>query len=265
MILKKIKENLNKGQHFLIDKEALKQEIKSANLSSKDKVIEIGVGQGILTQELARKSGEVLGFEIDKRYKKYLKLLEEKYPNLRIIHDNAINYPWNGYNKIVSNIPYYLGEKIISKSVIDNIPFLVLIVGENFKSLLMKKKTKSGIITNVFYEIAFIKKIDKKSFFPRPRVNSWLIKLIMKKENIENKMMRYILSKKGKIKNAIIYAFVNGGFTKKKSKEILEGFNIDERILEKPVSRLTGNLILRINSKIREIFSLNSFKNILFL
>ena len=41
-------------QHFLINQLLIKEEIKLANISSKDNILEIGAGSGNLTKELIK-------------------------------------------------------------------------------------------------------------------------------------------------------------------------------------------------------------------
>jgi len=242
--------DLNRGQHFLTDKNVLKKELEISNLSKSDRVIEIGAGEGVLTKELAEKAKEVLSFEVDKQYKEKLESISKKHRNLRLVYGDATKYGWKGYDKIVSNIPYYLGEKIIVKSALEKIPFLVLIVGEKFRDILTDSKTKSGVIANIFYYIKSIEKIGKESFSPEPRVNSWMIKFTGK-EDKGSEFMRFVLGRKGKTKNALLYAFVNDGCTKNEAREKLKEFCIDDRILEKPVNRITARVISRIYEKIR--------------
>jgi len=241
-----IKKNLDMGQHFLIDKKVLSKEIEFSKISKEDKIIEIGAGEGILTRELAKHSKKVLAFEIDEQYKNKLGTLMERFPNLEIVYSDATEYSWEGFDKIISNIPYHLGEKVIIKAIIHNIPFIVLIVGENFKEILENNTTKSGILANLFYEVQFIKKIEKESFLPPPRVNSWLIKLTSKDAEKKSNFLRYILKREGKIKNGIVYGLVNEGFTKNEAKTLLKEFKIDNRVLESSTKRISGKMILKI-------------------
>ncbi len=55
------------GQNFLHDTNQLRRIIEAAELSTKDKVLEIGPGLGPLTELLLEKAGEVLAIEMDGR------------------------------------------------------------------------------------------------------------------------------------------------------------------------------------------------------
>lgn len=239
--------DLEKGQHLLADKKTLMKEIQISDIAKEDKVLEIGAGTGILTRELVKKSKKVLAFEIDDKFKQDLSELEKEYPNLKVIYDNALKYDWTGYSKIVSNIPYSLSEQLINKALREEIPHIILIIGENFKNILEGKETKAGIIANLFYNIEFIMKVNKKNFFPPPRIDSWLIKLDKKKIFSEaESIIISILKRKGKLKNAILYSLIERGKTKRESKKIIEDMKIYKQILEKPTNRITANLLIRL-------------------
>ena len=249
-----IKRDFDKGQHFLVDLNIIKKEVDVAKISKKDKIIEIGAGEGNLTAELVKEAGEVLAFEIDKRYASKLNFLEKNNKNLKIIYDDALDHSWKGYTKIVSNIPYFISEQIINKAIEEGILEMTLIVGKRFKEKLASKQSKIGIISNLFYNIEFITKVDKKCFSPPPRVNSWLIKMSRKKEFSDTEsLLISILKRKGKLKNAILYSFVERGKTKRESKKIIENMNLNSQSLEKPMSRLTGKLLIRLIKELKKI------------
>src|SRR3989344_2387475 len=139
------KPNLELDQHFLIDKKVIALEISSSNLSKEDKVIEVGAGKGNLTEELVKKSKEVLAFEVDIGLNVFLDKLQEEYGNLKIIYGDAIKHSWKGYDKLVSNVPYSITEPLIKKAIESYIDEMVLIVGENFKEIVSENKSKAGI------------------------------------------------------------------------------------------------------------------------
>jgi len=236
------------GQHFLIDEKVLKKEIEISNISANDKIIEIGAGKGELTSLLAENSKFVLAFEVDLSLKKYLDNFKHK--NLRIVYDDAMKYDWRTYNKIVSNIPYFLSGDLMLKAIKDDIKDITLIVGEIFKEKLINQDGKIGFIANLFYDITPIMEVDKKSFSPVPRVNSWLVTFHKKQLNKSEKFLIDIINRKGKIKNSIMYALVNLGKTKKQSKEIIDSMHLSLQVLEKPTSKLTKELLIKIRDSL---------------
>lgn len=247
-----INKDFDKGQHFLIDSKVIKKEIEIANISKKDKVIEIGAGEGILTFELVKKAGKVIAFEVDKRYSEKLNSFKKK--NLRIIYDDALKYSWKGM-KIVSNIPYVISEQIILKSIEDKVSEMVLIVGERLKEKLKEKNSKIGIIANLFYNINFIIKVEKKCFSPSPRVDSWMIRFERKKKFSEKeKRIIYILRGKGKLKNSLMSLLVREGKTKNQAREKIKNLGLHGGVLEKPIGSLTGRVLLRLRNILEKDF-----------
>ena len=233
-----------KDQHLLKNKEIIKKELEEADIKKEDRIIEIGAGTGNLTYELEKKGCKVLAFEIDEKFLKFLEKLKSK--NLEIIYGNALNYDWRGYNKIVANIPYSASEAILQKAIRSDIKEIIMIVSEGFKEKLLSEE-KIGLIGNIFYNIKPICKVYRENFFPIPRIDSWMIKL-EKKEN--NSMLKKILLKKGKIKNAILFSLVEEGKTKKQAREIIKKLNIDKQVLEKPVGRITAKFLVRLKNEL---------------
>lgn len=248
--------NLNpeKSQHFLSNEKILKDEVKEADLSSTDFVVEIGAGDGRLTKEIVKRAKKVLAFEIDEKFKEDLEEIKKENKNLQVIYDSAINFSWKGYNKIVSNIPYTLSEQTINKALRDDIESLTLIVGENFKEVLSSSFTKTGLIANTFFKVRAIKKIGKNNFSPAPRVDSWLVK-INKKNTLKKseKILKTILSKNGKIKNAIMYSLVEHGLTKRQSREMIKKFNIS-KTTEDSIKTMNKKILLEIKENLEKSF-----------
>ena len=61
------------GQNFLKDKTVLEKIISAASLSVDDLIVEIGPGEGALTEKLIKRAGKVIAIEIDKNLAENLK------------------------------------------------------------------------------------------------------------------------------------------------------------------------------------------------
>jgi 16S rRNA (adenine1518-N6/adenine1519-N6)-dimethyltransferase len=83
------------GQNFLKDKSVLDKIISAANLKADDFVIEVGPGEGILTEELVKHAGKVIAIEIDKNLSENLKNRFKNNKKIEIINDDIlkINLP----------------------------------------------------------------------------------------------------------------------------------------------------------------------------
>ena len=76
------------GQHFLTDGRFVNQIIECAEISSKDVIVEIGPGKGVLTKALAERARRVVAIEIDSELTSRLEASLSKYSNvsLSLIH-----------------------------------------------------------------------------------------------------------------------------------------------------------------------------------
>ena len=60
------------GQNFLTDANLLASIVEMSGVDENSTVVEIGVGAGTLTSEIAKKVKKVYGFEVDKKLKPVL-------------------------------------------------------------------------------------------------------------------------------------------------------------------------------------------------
>lgn len=240
--------NPEKQQHFLKNKKILEKEIVVARLKKTDDVVEIGAGDGRLTQLISPSVKSVTSYETDAGFKEILENLKLK--NVKFLFENALLKSWAGSNKIVSNIPYSLSEPVIMKAIKDGVKELTLIVGEKFAKLLKEKETKIGIISNLYFEIKFIEKISKDEFEPAPRVDSFLIHMKRKKPTEIELVLQSILEKESKTKNAIIKTLQHYGKTKNEARKIIEKTGLNTDSLNKSTKTLSGKFIEKLMDKI---------------
>ncbi len=102
------------GQNFLSDRNILEMMVRSAQISKKDVVLEVGPGRGTLTKPLAREAKRVIAVEKDRGLADFLKIKFSENKNIKIIkgdilkiHNPKLLIHNSGY-KIVANIPYYI-------------------------------------------------------------------------------------------------------------------------------------------------------------
>ena len=78
------------GQNFLIDKNVVNKIVKDIVLENNSMALEIGCGDGKLTNILCQKFNYVLGYEIDLEVKDYLLENLKNYNNFNIIFDDFL-------------------------------------------------------------------------------------------------------------------------------------------------------------------------------
>ncbi|MBU1179706.1 ribosomal RNA small subunit methyltransferase A [Patescibacteria group bacterium] len=174
-----------RGQNFLVNKGIVEKIINAADLSKKDTVLEIGPGLGVLTEELVKKAGKVIAVEKDQ---KLFELLKDKFKNAKnlelvnadILSLNAKCYTLNAY-KLIANIPYNITGKIFRKflSGESRPQMLVVMVQKEVGEKLLGKKSKSmlSLAAELYGKVEKVCNVSAGSFFPKPKVDSMVIKL----------------------------------------------------------------------------------------
>ncbi|MFA5879082.1 MAG: 16S rRNA (adenine(1518)-N(6)/adenine(1519)-N(6))-dimethyltransferase RsmA [Candidatus Margulisiibacteriota bacterium] len=180
------------GQNFLNDQNSLQKIVKLCEVKPQDVVLEIGAGTGLLTEKLQKKAGKLYILEIEQIL---ISKLEARFkePNVTIFHEDILKFDFNRINeqkfRVIANIPYYISTKII-KQIIANltrIEDVILLVQKEFAGKLMaeprhKNYTSLTLYANYFFEIKKLTDIKNTCFFPKPKVDSSLIKLTPRHE-----------------------------------------------------------------------------------
>ncbi|MFW9819716.1 MAG: 16S rRNA (adenine(1518)-N(6)/adenine(1519)-N(6))-dimethyltransferase RsmA [Candidatus Thorarchaeota archaeon] len=190
LILKQlqIKPNKKLGQNFIIDKNLIKKIINFSNLSQNDVVLEIGPGLGSLTQELVNLVKKIHAIEIDRRLCTYLNNEFSIYDNIEIIYGDILKIDLPKHEKVISNIPYTITGPILEKIFFSfDSPMGVLTIEKSIADRIFltgeyKKISRISIGVNSFMKPVTKSAIKRKSFWPIPKINLSLIKLIPKED-----------------------------------------------------------------------------------
>lgn len=266
-ILKRYELHLNKklGQNYLIDDFKLKKIIRLANLNRKDTVLEIGCGIGTLSLEIAPLVKKLIIIEKDTRNVKILndRLEELKIENVEIITSDALNVDFPKFNKIVSNLPYQISSPITFKFLEYDFDYAILMYQKEFaKRMTAKPNTKNysrlSVMLHFKAEIEYLDTVSPQSFIPSPQVDSSVIRLIPKKNQIEvdeffTKTCRALFQhKKKNTKKALKESFHEfGSYNKDEIKEILNLLNCNN--LDKKVFKLKPEEILELSNNLEEL------------
>ena len=240
------------GQNFLINGEVIANIIDYAEISPEDTVIEIGPGVGFVTELLIKHAKQVIAIELDEDAIRELEKLNA--PNLKIIHKDILKTDLSelceGKVKIVANIPYYITSPIIAHLLgeIDDLnnknrnkitDILLMVQEEVARRMVATENSPSkqyGLLTilSQFWADVEIKElVGRRSFFPAPKVNSALVKLIVREKpklQLTNythfrKTVKAAFSQRRKnIKNCLL----SGGFSKEKIQQAMQKLNLDE-------------------------------------
>ena len=189
----RVKAKKHLGQHFLKDLNIAQQIANALTGIGYSKVLEIGPGMGMLTQYLLPKEYETSVVEIDRESVQYL---EKKYPELkdRIFSADFLKLELSDFfaNKqvaIIGNFPYNISSQIIFKTI-ENREQVPEFAGMFQKEVALRIAAQPGsktygiisVLTQVYYDVAFLFTVPPEVFDPPPRVESGVIRLTRKKD-----------------------------------------------------------------------------------
>jgi len=178
------------GQHFLVSRKALSRVLEAAQLKKEDTILEIGPGIGVLTSELLPRVKNVIAIEKDNVMAEALKENTRGFKNLRVIHGDILNLEPEKElpkdYKIVANIPYYITSPFIRRFLeADRRPqLLVLMLQKEVAERIVAKPGKMNILAvsvQFYAEPEIVSFVSCNSFWPKPEVDSAIIKMMPRK------------------------------------------------------------------------------------
>jgi len=184
-----VKAKKHLGQHFLINKKISEKIVNSLDLKKNLHIIEIGPGQGALTQFLIKKTDRIILVEIDQECVEFLK---NKFQKAKIISGDILNMDLDFLKSdsysIIGNFPYNISSQILFK-VLENRNNIHQVVGmfqkEVADRICSKPKSKKygilSVLMQAYFNCTQLLDVYPDDFRPKPKVNSSVIKLIRNK------------------------------------------------------------------------------------
>ena len=192
------------GQNFLIDQNALKA-IVDAGLEGKreegrgKRVLEIGPGLGVLTEEMLKRGCRVTAIEKDPVLAGRLKESLGNPEGLTVIAGDALEWIARdmrretedaSFDAMISNLPYQAGTRILLELVQrrELQSMTVLVQTEVAERLAAKEGTKTrglaGVWAQLDYDVKIVRKVSASCFWPRPEIGSSVVRLDLHNRNV---------------------------------------------------------------------------------
>ena len=177
------------GQNFLVDGNILDILLAHADVSWGDRILEIGPGLGVVTEALLKLGARVTAVEMDHRLYAYLAEELEGCDGLELMQGDVLEVGIpallaRGVDKVVSNLPYSPGSRILLDLVRDdNAPseIIVTVQLEVAQRIAAEPGTKAyglmGVWCQLHCDVALVKVISPTCFWPRPDVRSAIVTL----------------------------------------------------------------------------------------
>ena len=190
------------GQNFLVDRNALEAIVDAAALPAGARVLEIGPGLGVLTEEMLCRGFAVTAVEKDPVLAERLAEALGNPPNLTVRAGDALDLikdgSCDGFPALVSNLPYQAGTRILleltqrtggtrpcasESSAPAGAPetAVVLVQTEVAERLAAGPGSKvrglAGVWVQLDYDVQLVRAVKAACFWPRPEVGSTVVRL----------------------------------------------------------------------------------------
>jgi 16S rRNA (adenine1518-N6/adenine1519-N6)-dimethyltransferase len=175
------------GQNFLADPNLLDAIVRDAELAPTDVVLEVGAGEGVLTERLAAVAAHVHTVEIDRGLEPALAPIAAL-PNVSLHWGDAMKLDFASLEPaptaVVSNLPYSVATPLILRTI-EQLPavgrWTVMVQREIADRLRAAPGSRTygspSVIAQLACEVKLVRKVDPAVFRPRPRVDSAILGL----------------------------------------------------------------------------------------
>ena len=235
------------GQNFISDTNLLRSIVEASGITKDTTVVEIGCGAGTLTRVIAEAAKKVYAFDIDRDLQPVLADTLAGLENVEVIFRdfNKLNLKEFeaeiGEYTVVANLPYYITTPLVTKLLeeSDKVQGLSIMVQEEVADRFCAKENtpEYGSITAAIALKGIakvVKRVSRNMFFPRPNVDSAVVKIEFERGRVEVKDERAyrqtvkcaFLNRRKTLENNLINSF---GLTREQAKSALALAGVDEK------------------------------------
>jgi 16S rRNA (adenine1518-N6/adenine1519-N6)-dimethyltransferase len=175
------------GQNFLADPNLLDAILRDAGLDPADVVLEVGAGEGVLTERLAGVAAHVHAIELDRRLERALARVAAL-PNVELRWGDAMRLDLAALEPaptaLVANLPYSIATPLLLRTI-EELPSLrrwtVMVQREIADRLRASSGSRAygspSVLVQLACEVKLLRSVDPAVFRPRPRVESAILGL----------------------------------------------------------------------------------------
>ena len=195
------------GQNFLTDQGVISAIARAINPHKEDNVVEIGPGQGALTDALFESGCAIKAIEIDRDLQSQLRVMFFN-RELTLFNYDALKFDFNDLSneendlRIVGNLPYNISTPLIFK-LLTHLPIIrdmhFMLQKEVVDRLAAVPGTKAwgrvSVMTQIDCDVESLFEVPPEAFFPRPKVQSAIVRITPRNERYRPECSRERLSK----------------------------------------------------------------------
>jgi 16S rRNA (adenine1518-N6/adenine1519-N6)-dimethyltransferase len=175
------------GQNFLADPNLLDAIVRDAELGPEDVVLEVGAGEGVLSERLAGAAAHLHTVEIDRGLEPALEQIAAR-PTVDLHWGDAMKLDLAALepapSAMVANLPYSVATPLILRTI-EQLPSLerwtVMVqreIADRLRSAPGNRVYGSpSAVAQLACEVELLRPVDPAVFKPRPRVDSAILRL----------------------------------------------------------------------------------------
>jgi 16S rRNA (adenine1518-N6/adenine1519-N6)-dimethyltransferase len=176
------------GQNFLSDPNLLDAIVRDAELGENEIVLEVGAGEGVLSERLADVAAHLHSIELDRRRLEPALAPLAARENVTLHWGDAMKLDFATLEPaptaVVSNLPYSVATPVILRTI-EQLPtvgrWTVMVQREIADRLRAAPGSRTygspSVIAQLACEVKLVRKVDPAVFRPRPRVDSAILGL----------------------------------------------------------------------------------------
>ena len=176
------------GQNFLVDRNILGVIERLAALESDDVVLEIGGGEGVLSERLAGEVAHLHVVEVDQRLEDGLREVLAPFPNVSLWMVDALALDFAALDPaptaVVANLPYSIAATVILRTIEELVSvdrWVVMVQREVGERLAASVGDPAygvpSVLAQLACEVRVLRPVARTVFRPVPRVDSVLVGL----------------------------------------------------------------------------------------
>jgi 16S rRNA (adenine1518-N6/adenine1519-N6)-dimethyltransferase len=176
------------GQNFLADPNLLDAIARESAVGEADVVLEIGGGEGALTERIAPLVARVFVIELDRSLDEDLEAVAAAHPNVELVWGDAMRVSLDDLvpapTAMVSNLPYSIATPMILRTVFElpTIATWTVMVQREIADRLRaapgsRQYGSPSVLVQLACVVTLLRTVDRAVFTPRPRVDSALLRL----------------------------------------------------------------------------------------
>jgi 16S rRNA (adenine1518-N6/adenine1519-N6)-dimethyltransferase len=163
--------------------------VREARLEPQDTVLEVGGGEGALTERLADQAAGVHVIELDQRLHVALGAVAERHPNVSLVWGDAMRIDLAAIEPaptaVVSNLPYSIATPLLLRTIseLPSVATWTVMVQREIADRLRagpgsRRYGSPSVLMQLACRVELLRTVDRAVFRPRPRVDSALLRLV---------------------------------------------------------------------------------------